>query len=460
MQNLVLYASGVSGKEKEDIYSILKLLHRSPGVLSREEKDFLGHYITLFERGKRTFPSVSYVRDKFPGFITEDQETLIKDLKDFKKYARHFLSERTSEVVSKQIMGLATEIREKGFSEEIVSRMLSIYRSFPGASVEEKLPDLGARGFDEIYAKKEARPKGVPFLCPEVDEASGGITPATVNTIFGWAGSYKTTAAVNIAYKAYYEGGYNVVFISKEISRDEILSSFLSLHSKHPKFMEDAIPHDAIRKVLLDEKQKKHMLCTVRPDFDSGGKGHIAILDETNFRNWSYMEIEDTLLKIQDLFGGVVHLVVMDYIQLMKYTDNPDVRGLTDSLKINSYVSFFRELAIKHEFGVLLVAQSNREGYHRAKKFKEKDNEGKFDMLALAEAHELERSSSRVLSIYTSDKLLYANECKVCLLKNRYGRTIEDPIRVDADPVYFTFGGQGSQVMVDEFTAESVIGGF
>ena len=72
--------------------------------------------------------------------------------------------------------------------------------------------------------------------------------------------------------------------------------------------------------------------------------------------------------------------------------------------------------------------------------FPSHDIRGKYDMRALAEANELERGSQIITTIFTDDNMKMAKEACVCLLKNRNGQTITDPVSIFVDPEAYVAG--------------------
>jgi hypothetical protein len=74
-------------------------------------------------------------------------------------------------------------------------------------------------------------------------------------------------------------------------------------------------------------------------------------------------------------------------------------------------------------------------GWHEAAK-----KGGAYDLCALAEANELERCSSVVMTVFHDKNSSKMNELKVCLLKNRYGAAHEEPIITTVLPEYYYVG--------------------
>ena len=82
-----------------------------------------------------------------------------------------------------------------------------------------------------------------------------------------------------------------------------------------------------------------------------------------------------------------------------------------------------------------MLSQSSREGWKEADK-----SNGRYRLTALAEANELERASSLVLSVYCTDTLKQMKSAKVQILKNRDGEVWPEPIETYADFAYYEFG--------------------
>ena len=130
--------------------------------------------------------------------------------------------------------------------------------------------------------------------------------------------------------------------------------------------------------------------------------------------------------------------------------------------QINAYVTFFRRLAQNfrkisnkegedsvHRLTMILLAQINRTSWQKASK-----NDGVYDVTCLADANELERGSSLVLTTYTSEELKMKGTAQVQILKNRMGQTMYEPAQVyvngeayvfqDEDTGVSSFGSDGT----------------
>ena len=65
----------------------------------------------------------------------------------------------------------------------------------------------------------------------EIDSKIGGLSYGSLNVVLGYTGQFKSLWLLNMAYNNTYNLGYNVCFISLEVSKRDILWNLLSRHS-------------------------------------------------------------------------------------------------------------------------------------------------------------------------------------------------------------------------------------
>jgi len=75
------------------------------------------------------------------------------------------------------------------------------------------------------------------------------------------------------------------------------------------------------------------------------------------------------------------------------------------------------------KIGTGFAVQVNRDGWKRAVR-----NEGKYTLLALSEFHEIERSSTYVVFVYSDSYMMQVNEMKVQMQKHRIGSVMQEPV--------------------------------
>lgn len=267
--------------------------------------------------------------------------------------------------------------------------------------------------------------------------------------------THNTTMSLNIAHLNAYELGYNICYLSLETPKEDINWNLLSCHSYSTKFQRyNFVSHAKMRWGTMTADEEDFIFNEVEPDLkndyidDDGNtrkRGKVIILDESDFKTFSFGEISSVIEKVDDKLGGKLDCVIVDYIQLCKFSG----QGVTydANSQINSYVTFFRRLAqnfkkeIKEDgteevrqLTMILLAQINRSSWQKASR-----NDGRYDITCLADANELERGSARVFTTYTSEDLKARKSAQVQILKNRAGQTMYDPVTVYADGEAYVF---------------------
>lgn len=291
----------------------------------------------------------------------------------------------------------------------------------------------------------------------------GGLKLGTLNTILGWTGSFKTTWAINIAYNALYDKA-NILYLSLEVPKEDLMFNLLSRHSYLDKFT-SSIPKDKIMNRKLNEETFNYLKDVVYTDYIKL-PGKLYILDETDLDNYSTYTLENKFRELDKLAteetGKGIDMVFIDHAQLLKFTTNNSLIGKETSI-INQYVSFFRRNAIDwikegRKVCMIMLSQSSREGWKDATR-----HEGQYKLTALAEANELERASSMVLSTYSNDALINMNAAKVSVLKSRNSRATPEPIETFVDPEYYVFGevngsNNTTSMSFNNFNISSILG--
>ena len=100
----------------------------------------------------------------------------------------------------------------------------------------------------------------------------------------------------------------------------------------------------------------------------------------------------------------------------------------------------------------VILSQANRGGYDEAR-----NNNGKYSLLAMAEANELERASTLILSVYGEKDMLELGITKVQILKYRDSRSDDDPTEVNVDLQYYLFGdlSEGASAIKSEISEDT-----
>lgn len=439
MINLIASALG----REEEIYGqqIELILGNNKEHLSKQE---IGMLTKLLEDRKTTgtYSHPEAFKREFPELRTaiDAAKNILPD--EVKHYTLALVEKRVRQRTSQELMVIANNVLDRGLTYDDIDKI----RSLPlnEEAVEDEEPD----SFKARYLKRKEQPLGIQTGIQEIDSMLGGIPKGFVTTLFAWTGSYKTTTAVNMFYKNSIKNGYNQVYISLEVPKEDILFNLLCMHSNDPKFSKyPFINHDRIRKGLLNEEEEDYLLNVIEPDL-SQYMDRMIILDETDFKTFTFGEITSKLEEVDDKIPGGIDVIYWDHANLFKFSTGPQ-KNMAVGETINAYISFIRRLSIRfrrskenpnewRKLANVVLAQSNRTGWQRAVK-----NSGRYSLTAISEANEMERASAYIIAIYTSEDMKISREASFQLLKSRYGQTIYEPINTYADPERYLVGDEG-----------------
>ena len=295
--------------------------------------------------------------------------------------------------------------------------------------------------FKTLYGTKH-REKGIPFLCPTIDDLTGGMHPGTLSVLAGGPGSMKTTTSINIAYNAVKEGK-NVCILTLE---ETPYFLYCKLMSRVSVDIGISLPVQEVVQNKLSYTDKQKLLDEVHPYFENM-KGTIYFVGEEDFSLISKNSISKKLEEINNLlierskkYGDEVHgidLLIIDHIQMLKYSN---VLQKDEYRLLNEYVDYFRSQAIsfldtKKPIAVLLLSQTTREGYNYAKK-----NDGMYMMQHIAESSELDRAATYIVSIYTDAETQLSKQIKYYTVKLRNAPMLMNSVNVFADGKYYQVG--------------------
>ena len=188
---------------------------------------------------------------------------------------------------------------------------------------------------------------------------------------------------------------------------------------------------DLIMRKLTDEKAKK--VKEWESEFKEAFKG-LLIVDESVLNKsilTDYKQLCMLFNKLQQKLGGL-DFTIWDHVaqlELMFPTlGNIAVRTITSATKTwenNKGSKTFSGMAV----------QTNREGKKRAAR-----RDGLYDLQAISDLNEIERSSTYCMFLFTSDDSKIVQETKVCMLKHRLGAVLTEPAITSFNPAVITVG--------------------
>ena len=374
-------------------------------------------------------PSIATLTNEFPelNFINV---VPIQDEGALSDYIFMYIARKKRVFLSAKLRDLSDKAIGQGISDDDT---MDLYNYLTEATTDEEYVPI-TETFSELY-KKQQKLEGISFLCPELDDLTGGITPGQVCTILGAPGSMKTTYSSNIAYNALKQGK-NVLYVSLEEPAMQLYSKWLSRCSLDAKC---PIPQKDIVQQNLDDKQWDMLDKTVIPLFNSY-PGKFFILEEQNLPDYNITTLEAKFKEVdkyaKEHTGHGIDLLVVDHIQLLKFA----IDGSEPNTVINRYVSFFRQMSLswlheKRPISVILLSQANREGYAYAQK-----NNGEYLSQHVAEASEIERASAYIVSVYLDPMLQITNQLTLYAVKLRGSQRPSSVIPVFEDGAVYQVG--------------------
>lgn len=372
-------------------------------------------------------------------------------------------SQRERLKASQTILKMANSIAESGIQSEDIDFLNSLVKSECSILPVEEDVSLSKEAFSSYMKDRNSKPVGPKTGFKEIDNLIGGMAKGMTTTISAFVGGGKTTTAVNIAYRNVMEQSYNIVYISLEMSKEDLMMNLFSLHSK-VKFNR-SIPASDIRFNRISEEDSEFLYETVVPDYYSSMQGKLRILDETDFKSIDFNSVRETLYLSDDYFYKTTKshtdLVMVDHVHLLKFSNTGNGKKYaSEGAEGNAWVGFFRAMTQYFrddpetnkpiKVATLLLAQCNRTGWQYAVK-----HSGMYQLNALAEINELERASQVVLFNFLDEDLKLQNEMKITLAKNRNGAVLPNPVVVEADLANY-WVHDGTEGFSDSLTLENI----
>lgn len=303
----------------------------------------------------------------------------------------------------------------------------------------------------KIYEAQKNAPLGLRSGVEAIDNVTRGFSYGTVTCIFGYVSHCKTTLMMNTLYSSI-ESGYGSVFVTLEVPKKHLYLQLLSIHSYKAavRLGGGPVPYQDILKGTLNSDQEKYLFEVVEPDLKKM-RGKFVFAEYEDVQDFSLAGLKNFIAKL----GFEVDVFITDYINCLF----PYVADKNYYYGIARLIEDFKRLAVGSngkERMVVIGAQANREGWQQAV-----ENDGKYEVSALAEANQLEKVSYYVISLFLDDKLRESREIKVCLLKHRGGDLITKPVIVPTDLRYYSIGSgtAGSSISVGVNDVESILSG-
>ncbi|MCO6321393.1 DnaB-like helicase C-terminal domain-containing protein [Staphylococcus epidermidis] len=259
---------------------------------------------------------------------------------------------------------------------------------------------------------------------PLLDEVlSGGMREGL--TVIGAISSLgKTTMAQQIADNVA-QSGRDVLFISLEMARTELMSKSISRETLIEVLENDGDIRNAKTSIGITDaskhknysKDEKRLINTAIERYNEYA-GHIYIVEA--FGQIGFQDVRE-LVKIHYEKTGKAPIVVIDYLQIMK----PDDPRATDKTNTDKAVNGLKQISRDFKTTIVAISSLNRESYNRP-----------MSLTAFKESGAIEYSSDVLIGLDFTKMLENSNEMDfeeekdkvprnitLTILKNRNGRT-------------------------------------
>lgn len=394
--------------------------------LDVDERNTLNSYIALRNEVKGQLDSKTLV-SRNVAFTTSKSinESSLENLTDI------FISNKKKMKFTSEATNIIMDITKPGSTlKDAQERLLTLIdkSDISNNENEELVKAYSEDLLENILNKEEIH--GIPFGIDFIDSVYPGTTPNSFTVLAGYTGSMKTTLAVNHCFINMLNGK-NVVYFSLEISKEDLIVNLMSLYTI--SCTKEPIKRDEINKIKYRDKEKFRQIFKDLMSLP----GKIQIYDETDIESYSHGVFNNLIHKTDKMFkedtGNGISLIVLDHAQLLKYDTN--VKNNDPYQMLNRWADFFRKLAARDGYAVILVSQTSRGGYEYACK-----HGGQYLLTGLAESNELERGATCVITLFTNDEFRASSQISVQILKNRYGEVMLEPQSTIVRPEYYLVG--------------------
>lgn len=449
----------------------LNVLLRADLDLTAPEKELL-EYISNFHTTHDGLPSKDYLKEHFTRLarttIVEYLELLESTpeipFNDYKAKVRE-LSENKKDSLFKEALKETQIIHQMGKSvgkQTLKGRQDALdyfnQQSLNFSDVHESR-QVGvlkeeAASAEALYYKRKNNPQlayGITSGFYTLDEEIKGGKPGELHFVLGFTSSGKSLFSLNYAYNAACILGRNVVIVSLEMTKDQILEKLFAMHSAHEKFRDVHPPINEADFVhgKLTEEQEKFMFGQVIPDLKTN-PDHGTLWIEYPGTDLTITGLKAKLAEIDRQIE--IDMLIIDYPELMipdkgqKYSDY--------GTSLNTIIKSVKQLALTYKNGkglfILCPYQANRAGYERAVK-----NEGVYDLTSMSYANEAERACDVIYAVFKEPDSTNP-EVVLSTLKNRRGKLVP-PFKMSVlwQSGYMSVDVPQDEVNFDEYDWES-----
>lgn len=396
--------------------------------------------VRLYYRDKMDFPSYPQLELMMVNengknnysFSDEDFDVLrnIYESEVIEKYDIHYVEslvrDRIAEKSIYELSGKVIDIvREADYSDgngvNVLNNIKTVFNDSVGFGFDD---DLGIDLYDPEQLKPEKEdtiPTGIPFID---NKLNGGYSRGALTVYMGESGIGKSWFLSNDAVN-FVKGGYNVVFITLEMSEHEICNRIApNLYSENSDTWKKNVEKDnpAEVKKIIKNFINNHETITGKPP------GALYVKDFPMGSANAY-DIHDYIRRLQQFTKRNVDVIIVDYLNVM--SPNIRSRGIVDNTyQLLRYVSMeLKKLAKQSNTVVVTACQANRAQYGQTE----------IELRNIADSTAIVQNSDNILGIFQDANMSLSDQWGIKILKFRNGIGKDESTLIRCDPETMTF---------------------
>lgn len=422
----VFYYSIAGKKHDAQIDEAVSELLLSPNTPSKDKK-ILKHTQEVAENGNypsADYYSIFYSKPSITYRARAEILTYVSKIKDF--FAQDAIQR-----------GIVSAINDAETASDLRAKVTDVLDKVKGSG--EKLSFSKFSYTDQLQKPSTS---GIMSGVKEIDDVTHGFQPGSIAVIGGFTGHGKSTWTNSIVFQAA-NLGKKCCVVSLEIAPDIAWLLFQT------RWLNDVKGLQVTSDMLLFKhlpKDLEEKVIEYTQEFQDTLAKNILIIDETYLSKstvLSYKALGSLFRQVEEQLGGL-DLVTWDHIGQMELMF--PTCGNQIIKQIQAFTKTYTNAQGVNPVSIFAI-QTNRDGEKRARR-----RNGLYDIQALSDLNETERSASYILFMYTSDDMKLLQETKVMMLKNRYGAVVTEPVSTTFNPAIITVGQQMQQIEVDADT--------
>lgn len=422
----VLFFSVAGKKQREVITTIFEEMLELDYIPAQDKK-VIKHTIEVAKNGSypaKTYYNLLYENSGMVYSSTAEIITYYGKTKEFFK----------KEWINKQLIGIINDSTTERNTVEALHLLIASSDTSADEPMEELYKPI-------LYSETIKRPysAGILLGIPDIDQLTNGLQPGTVSCVAAFVAEGKSTLTLSVVFKNALAGKKCAIF-SLEMAPEIVWAMVQTRYLYEVKGMQ-ITTQDLIFKRLSDKDAE--MVEMYEPDFLRDICSNLIILDEAAISKQIMGDavLLGRLFKKIDISLGGLDLTVWDHVGQLEllYPDmgNQCIRNITSATKTYTNTHGTRPHS-------MFAVQTNREGRKRAAR-----RGGVYDLSAISDLNEVERSCTYCIFLFTSDDSKIVQETKISMLKHRLGGVLPDPATVSFMPAIMTVGSNVEIITAD-----------